>query len=321
MTPTLELKIFDDKLLNRQQLKDFLANNKDSVNLILMVSEGPSLYQCGAMDIIAESGLAHRIKLHTSNWEESIDPMTYLIEKGLQYDNSFWKYGRQAMKYHKFESVKMNTHYRLASFLGRKNIDRLAIMYWLSKQPYDTLMSSLKSEIIWITRPDLPLWVDNIYAFEQWCKSFDIPSIDNYTVRDQYQSVDFDDDKDKFMSVQFNLLKYYSAFDVELVAETFVRGQTFFPTEKTVRPLIGGKPILVYGPKGYLTNLKKLGIQTFEKFWDESYDQYEGAERWIRMQSVITQIHAWADHEWQSILDEITGIVQHNKRTVENANY
>ena len=65
MTPTLELKIFDDKLLNRQQLIDFLANNKDSVNLILMVNEGASLHQCGAMDIIHESGLAKKIKLDT----------------------------------------------------------------------------------------------------------------------------------------------------------------------------------------------------------------------------------------------------------------
>ena len=323
MSNTFELKIYDDELQNRQQLIDFLASCDPDVKISLYIHEGASLYQCGVMDIIIESGMAHNITIDTGNEIESVHPATKHQRTELKHlpGSGFWRYGREAMKYHKFETIKLNTHYRMASFIGRKNIDRLAIMYWLSKQPYDCLMSSLESEVIWITRPDLSLWVDNTYAFEQWCKSFDIPSIDNYTVRDQYQSVDFDDDKGKFMSVQYNLLRYYSAFDVELVAETFVRGQTFFPTEKTVRPLIAGKPMLVYGPKGYLTNLKKLGIQTYGKFWDESYDRYEGAERWIRMQSVITQIHAWADHEWQSILDEITGIALHNKKLVENANY
>ena len=77
MTPTLELKIYDDELLNRQQLKDFLANNRDSVNLILIVNEGASLHQCGAMDIIHESGLAKKIKLDTLNDFEDVGKITH----------------------------------------------------------------------------------------------------------------------------------------------------------------------------------------------------------------------------------------------------
>lgn len=322
MTPTLELKIFDDKLLNRQQLIDFLANNKDSVNLILMVNEGASLHQCGAMDIIHESGLAKKIKLDTLNDFEDIGKIThaYRYDTKKKFTSIFWEFGARVIKDHKFEPITLNSHYRLGCFIGRKNIDRLAIMYWLSKQPYDVLLSSLNEQIVWQTREDLPLWVDNVYSFEQWSKSFDIPSIDNYAVRDQYQNKDYSDAY-KFMKVQFNLLRYYSSFDVELVAETFVRGSTFFPTEKTVRPIIGQKPFLVYGPKHYLTNLKKLGFRTFGKFWDESYDKYEGAERWIRMQYVIQQLNAWSDHEWQDILGELIGIIQHNKKIVENVPY
>ena len=76
--------------------------------------------------------------------------------------------------------------------------------------------------------------------------------------------------------------------------------------------------MLVYGPKHYLTNLKKLGFNTWGKFWDESYDHYEGAERWARMQLVIQQIHAWADHQWQDILDELLGISLNNAEHYRN---
>ena len=130
-------------------------------------------------------------------------------------------------------------------------------------------------------------------------------------MRDQYKQKDFS-------RVQYNLLKYYSAFDVEIVAETFVRGHTYFPTEKIIRSIIGCKPFVLYGPKFMLTHLRRDGFRTFESCWDESYDKYEGVERWTRMQQTITQIHAWSDVEWSNIQQQAQDIAKHNLKNFKH---
>ena len=118
--------------------------------------------------------------------------------------------------------------------------------------------------------------------------------------------------ENNFLNTQLNLLRYYDQFDVELVAETFVRGNTFFPTEKTVRAIIGKKPMVVYGPRNYLKHLRDLGFKTWGSIWDESYDHYEGIERWKLMQKVIDQIHFWGDWEWEPRLEQAQGIADYN---------
>jgi hypothetical protein len=120
------------------------------------------------------------------------------------------------------------------------------------------------------------------YVVSPWSKIVQtIPSVDDMAVRDQYQgSVD----------TNLSLLKFYNQFQIEIVAETMCAGTTFFPTEKTFRPMVGRRPFLVFGPTNFLNNLRELGFRTYSECWDESYDQYQDQERWNRMQSVIEDI-------------------------------
>jgi hypothetical protein len=87
-----------------------------------------------------------------------------------------------------------------------------------------------------------------------------------------------------------SLLQFYNDFQIEIVAETVTLGESFFPTEKTVRPIMGSKPFITYAPVNYLANLRNIGFQTFDSIWSEDYDRYEGVERWNRMQLVINGI-------------------------------
>jgi hypothetical protein len=106
-----------------------------------------------------------------------------------------------------------------------------------------------------------------------------IMSIDDKFVSDQYT---------KETDTNLSLLTYYNRFQIELVAETMCAGETFFPTEKTIRPLLGGRPIL--GPVNFLENLRCLGFQTYSSCWDESYDRLAGDERWQAIQTTIDTI-------------------------------
>jgi hypothetical protein len=110
-----------------------------------------------------------------------------------------------------------------------------------------------------------------------------IDSIDNMSVRDQYSGK---------TDTNLSLLQHYNRFQIELVAETMCAGVTFFPTEKTFRPITGRRPFLIYGSVNFLTNLRQLGFKTYSNCWDETYDQLQGLERWQAIRKVIDHIVA-----------------------------
>jgi hypothetical protein len=121
-----------------------------------------------------------------------------------------------------------------------------------------------------------------VYNPSPWHHSVQsISSIDNVFVRDQY-----------FGNIDTNLslLKFYDQFQIELIVETMCAGITFFPTEKTFRPITGRRPFLMFGPVNFLNNLRGLGFKTYSECWDESYDLYQGQDRWDKIKTVIEHI-------------------------------
>lgn len=60
-----------------------------------------------------------------------------------------------------------------------------------------------------------------------------------------------------------------------VVTESGTIKQSVFITEKVVRPMIYFHPFIVYGNPNTLTELRKLGFETFPEFFDESYDTIE----------------------------------------------
>ena len=110
----------------------------------------------------------------------------------------------------------------------------------------------------------------------------------------------------------YDLVPWYNKIFCDVVCETVHNGQTFAFTEKSARCWLTKTPFLVFGPKNYLTNIRRLGFQTFGKFWNESYDKYDNVDRIHMMQKQIDIIHKmdvdvltdmyWSD-EMQKILE------------------
>ena len=197
---------------------------------------------------------------------------------------------------------------RVGLFIGRNSVARNVIMYesyqqWQNDFLFSRLGDSIASD--WNT-PFEPLdqWLSSNQhdQIKHWYDHCPITSLDQAKFQDQFQ---FQDGK----NTNASLLDHYHKFDVELVAETMTMGTTFYPTEKTARPIMGMKPFVVYGPKNYLTNLKKIGFKTFDSVWDEDYDNYTGYERWQKIKPVIQNI---IDNPM--IVNKCQSIVEHNKR-------
>jgi hypothetical protein len=113
-------------------------------------------------------------------------------------------------------------------------------------------------------------------------------------------------------------LNYYDRFAIELVCETYTIGNTFFPTEKTIRPIMAGKPVLVYGPQYFLARLRTMGFQTYSTLWDETYDLYSGAERWQRIQAVMKSLNEKTQNERNQLLARVHAIALHNRQCLHN---
>ena len=97
-----------------------------------------------------------------------------------------------------------------------------------------------------------------------------------------------------------------------MVAETYIMGNTFYVTEKTLRPIIAKTPFIILGPKNYLANLKQLGYKTFSKWWDESYDHHEGVQRIEEIKKILQKILAMSTLELQLLLTDMNNILNYN---------
>lgn len=115
-----------------------------------------------------------------------------------------------------------------------------------------------------------------------------------------------------------NIAKVYHNFFVEIVAETYFTGNTFYPTEKTWRPILLKTPFIVQGPQDYLYNLKKLGFQTFDKWWDEGYSEDPADYQIVEIQKVIDTISKWSDSKIQKVYNDMKPVLDNNFECMQN---
>ena len=115
-----------------------------------------------------------------------------------------------------------------------------------------------------------------------------------------------------------NISKMYHNFFVEIVVETYFTGSTFFPTEKTWRPILLKTPFIVQGPQDYLSNLKKLGFQTFDKWWDEGYSEDPADHQIVEIQKVIDTIGNWSESKIQKVYNDMKPVLDNNFECMQN---
>lgn len=119
-------------------------------------------------------------------------------------------------------------------------------------------------------------------------------------------------------AVNKTIMSWYQNFFCDIVTETFFTGTTFFPTEKTTRPLICGNPFLIHGPVDFLSNLKKLGFKTFNEFWDESYDKWHGYARYLMICEVIDDLSKLDNDQLNELYFKMSPIIEHNQKRIQS---
>jgi len=248
--------------------------------------EGISLKASGILQVV-------------DNWVLSTgrDPSTVQFDTPNQFEKinyRFANYIRPGAHFFKTSLVKYHKEYTEVNQQGK--------MFGLFLGRYTQMRNSIADHVVTAHKPNFLISImksDRLGSNDWWAPAVEaIGSLDNMMVDHQY---------DKNYNTNQSLLNFYNDFQIEFVVETITAGESFFPTEKSVRPIMGSKPFLTYATIDFLRNFKELGFRTFSELWSEDYDQFEGFERWARMTLLVANI---IEHGYDC--DLANKIVQYN---------
>lgn len=310
---TIPIQVSGDVWNNRDTVKQLLDQTPSGERILLdLFSEGPSLTRLGVIDLISR----YDLDVWITRWSNGVESVPYTRSYCNSHSHFFpmsWHYWIDEM-----ENIAP-TEFQFGVFQGRGCPSRNRILYdAVNKWPGKFLVSKMPNTHGDSWGMKLPLhasncenatdWFEDVEHANAWFATNSVSSIDNHVIQDQYRVPELSSGH-----MAQSLFRHYSKFNIELVCETYTMGDTFFPTEKTIRPIVGNKPFIVYGPRNYLNNLKKEKFQTFGSLWDESYDQYEGVKRWQAITDLINSLTELSDTEWQEIVKQAADTTRYNR--------
>lgn len=118
--------------------------------------------------------------------------------------------------------------------------------------------------------------------------------------------------KDNFVATLADLFSLYNDFFIDVIGVAYTTGDTFYLDEKEARPILCGTPFIIYGTRGHLESMRGHGFQTFNQWWDESYDNYSGYERIIRIGQTIDSIAKLSDSQLVAMYQDMIPTLRHN---------
>ncbi len=160
--------------------------------------------------------------------------------------------------------------------------------------------------------------VDGVEFLNNNILSIDV-KIDALTV-DEFQNVFIPGSKAPDWSDDF--LKSYKSSFCAVINETRYAQPFGYFSEKTLTPIFSKLPFILVAPPRSLEYLKTFGFRTFDKWWDESYDQEEDHhKRIIKIFDVIDYINSKDIEDLKKIYEEMKDILDHNASIIKSLPY
>mgnify|MGYP000866875107 CR=1 FL=1 len=259
---------------------DILKNYKQDTLMLCLGSEGWDISYNGTERIVKE--ICDRAKIpydkiifRTANLNQTL---TYFKSKPYPFNLDF-----AMLEYHKEAEPCFNKKYGI--FLGRPDNLRLYAFY-------KHLTWSCSSQGIATFHYD----PKNINEYESDFTNF---LIDHNTkwhyIKDQlpysdlnnYIKIPIVNESHKEINFWKDL---YSKISIEIICETNVHNESFFITEKTLRPILYKKLFVIIGSKNYEQQLKEMGFDIFDDIIDKTYDKKQYSDRIEHLYSSLEHI-------------------------------
>jgi hypothetical protein len=90
-------------------------------------------------------------------------------------------------------------------------------------------------------------------------------------------------------------------------------------TEKEIKPILARHPFIILNRPGVLKYMHNMGFLTFERWFDESYDDEHNDNR--RLEKIINEVERLCNlsfAEWDIMLEEMAPILEHNYNRLVN---
>lgn len=296
-----------DKIWNYNELLDFLIANQQGHIRIDIQPEAICLQQIGVYDLLDKFSFA-RVDIET--WNPLENHAAYnIIYKG----SNFWfrKIERIDPLLHTWNQNKL-----FYCLFGRPTASRLGLCAYLlaqhSSKSHLHFSASVDDDELVHYELDKLLTYKLTSVAEAGMLINKLPLLlspsDRYT---KYNGYDYSDP----------LTDLYQDIFIDVLAESHVLGNTFFPTEKTTRPMWLKKPFIVFGSRNYLDYLHQMGFKTFNDFWSEDYDGFEGRDRFVKILNLLDTIANKPISELQQMYQGMQNILDHNYNLLSKQTY
>ena len=111
---------------------------------------------------------------------------------------------------------------------------------------------------------------------------------------------------------------YYLNTFCSIVYEALWSEKVVFPTEKLNKCLMVGHPFIIVSVPRYLANIKKIGFKTFDRWWDESYDnEVDEFRRFKKLKETVTEISKWDLKKCEDVYLEMIPTLAHNQKLLQ----
>lgn len=104
---------------------------------------------------------------------------------------------------------------------------------------------------------------------------------------------------------------FYSA-----MVETVLHHSFAMFSEKEAKPIVAGRPFVIFGSPGHLKAFRRLGFKSFSPIVNESYDDEPDMEK--RFCMVLDSMHNLAKQDPVEVYRKLEGVLSHNKSHFEN---
>ena len=144
----------------------------------------------------------------------------------------------------------------------------------------------------------------------------------------KYPIKNFNNNEEIPVSEMHHLIPQYRDSFVSVVTETFffnkdeidtpwndIQPIPAFVTEKTEKCFSALHPFIIISTPYFLKYLKELGFKTFDKWWDESYDnELDDTIRLHKIQEILLEISKWDNYKCMEVLYEMQDTLEWNQR-------
>lgn len=128
------------------------------------------------------------------------------------------------------------------------------------------------------------------------------------TVPSIYDEPDLENNK----ATNLNMWAHTNSF-VNVVTESLINPGSIFFSEKTFKPMLCAQPFILIGNPNSLRKLKEYGFQTFDRWWDESYDtETNFTRRFEKIIDVMEEISSWDEQKIFKITREMESVFVNN---------